>query len=73
MYNRVIMADVNGVAQAEDGISHSLQVGFAISEISGRFLEPFTEPFSALGGLSVSVRGHHEDTDHLAGTLEEEG
>lgn len=65
------MANVNRVAQAEDSISHSLQVGFAVTEISGRFLEPFTKPFSALGGLSVSVCGHQEHTDHLAGTLEE--
>lgn len=66
----VVMANINGVPQPKDGISHSLQVSFPISEVCGGFLKPFTEPFGALSGLPVCVCGHQEHTDYLARALE---
>lgn len=67
--HRVVMADIHGVPQAEDGVSHSFQVGFAVAKVSGSLLQPFTEPFSALGGLAVCVRGHEEHTNPFTGAL----
>lgn len=67
--HRVVMADIHRVPQAEDGVSHSFQVRFAIAEVSGRLLQPFTEPFGAHCGLAVSVRGHEEYADQFTGAL----
>lgn len=63
------MANIDRVAKTEHCISEAFEVGLAISEVSGRLLQPLTEPLSVLRRLPVSVGGHKKYTDWLVGAL----
>lgn len=60
---RVIVANIDRVAETKHCISEAFEVGLPVSEVSGRLLQPLAEPVSALCGLSVSVGGHEKHAD----------
>ena len=70
---RIIVADIDRVAETKHCISEALQVGLPVSEVSGRLLQPLAEPLCVHRGDSVSVRGHEEHTDGHVGALNAEG
>lgn len=54
----IVVANIDRVAKPKHCISEAFEVRLPISEVSGRLLQPLTEPLSAFCGLSVSVGGH---------------
>ena len=63
------MAGIGGVSQAKHGISHTLQVGFAKSKVTGCLLQPLAEPLCALRRATIRVGGNQEGTDTLTSDL----
>lgn len=73
MSYRIIVADIDRVAETKHGIPETFKVGLPVSEVGGGLLQPLTEPLSVLCGLSVSVGGHQEHTDGLTDRLNTKG
>lgn len=72
---RVIVAHIDRVSQTKHCISETFEVSFPVSEVRGGFFQPLAEPFCALRGPPIGVRGHQEHTHrptHTLNTQEEE-
>lgn len=67
--HRVIVANVDRVAETKHCISEAFEVGLPVSEVSGGLFQPLTEPLSVLCGPSIGVCGHNKHADGLTSAL----
>lgn len=67
--DRIIVADVDRVAEAEHCVSEAFEEGLPVSEVGGGLLQPLAEPLGVLCGLPVRVSRQEEHADRLVGAL----
>lgn len=71
--DRVVVAGVDGVPEAEHGVPEAFQEGLSVPEVGGRLFQPLAEPLCVFCGPAVGVGGHEEDADRLTDALNRDG